>query len=168
MYFLQGDAVKAVETWERLVQTVPERGYLAFGRLESAYPKVGRPDAFPELCRRLIAQDAQDWRARVALARHLSARASAREGIDLLFEAMLINPHGLALHQAIWETLAALDLPRPLVDRYLELTRNAIFYVDPHVCIRCRYRSTELLWLCPHCHEWDTFVEERIATRTAD
>ena len=29
--------------------------------------------------------------------------------------------------------------------------------------MRCRYRSTELLWQCPHCHEWNTFVEERIA-----
>ena len=166
--FLQGDATRAVETWERLVETVPERGYLAFGRLESAYTKVGRAEAFPQLCRSLIAQDPQHWRARVALARHLSAHGAAREGIELLFEALLINPHGLALHQAIWETLAALDLPRPLVDRYLELTRSAIFYVDPHICVRCRYRSTELLWLCPHCHEWNTFVEERIAPRTAD
>ena len=168
VYFLQGDAPKAVATWEQLVETVPERGYLAFGRLESAYPKVGRPHAFSELCRSLIAQDPQHWRARVALARSLSATGAAREGIDLLFEALVINPHSLALHQAIWETLAALELPRSLVDRYLELTRSSIFYVDPHVCIRCRYRSTELLWLCPHCHEWNTFVEERIAPRTTD
>ena len=55
------------------------------------------------------------------------------------------------------------DLPPPLVDRYLELTRDAVFYLDPHVCVRCRYRSTELLWQCPQCHEWNTFVEERIA-----
>ena len=38
-----------------------------------------------------------------------------------------------------------------------------MFYLDPHVCMRCRYRSTELLWQCPHCHDWNTFVEERIA-----
>jgi len=38
-----------------------------------------------------------------------------------------------------------------------------VFYLDPHVCQRCHYRSTELLWQCPHCHEWDTFVEDRIA-----
>jgi lipopolysaccharide biosynthesis regulator YciM len=50
-----------------------------------------------------------------------------------------------------------------LVSRYIELTRDSIFYLDPHVCVRCRYRSTELLWQCPHCHEWNTFVEERIA-----
>ena len=31
-----------------------------------------------------------------------------------------------------------------------------------NVCTRCRYRSTELLWQCPQCHEWNTFVEERL------
>jgi len=50
-----------------------------------------------------------------------------------------------------------------LVDRYVELTRDAVFYLDPHICMRCRYRSTELLWQCPQCHEWNTFIEERIA-----
>jgi lipopolysaccharide biosynthesis regulator YciM len=29
--------------------------------------------------------------------------------------------------------------------------------------VKCHYRSTELLWRCPHCHEWNSFVEERIA-----
>ena len=61
------------------------------------------------------------------------------------------------------DLMDALDLPRHLVNRYVDITRGAIFYLDPHICIRCRYRSTELLWQCPHCHEWNTFVEERIA-----
>ena len=77
--------------------------------------------------------------------------------------ASQLNPHALALHQAIWQTLSNLHLPQPLVDRYVDLTRDSIFYLDPHICVRCRYRSTELLWQCPHCHEWNTFVEERIA-----
>jgi lipopolysaccharide biosynthesis regulator YciM len=40
---------------------------------------------------------------------------------------------------------------------------DALFYRDPHVCTACRYRSDDMLWRCPHCHEWDTFVEERVA-----
>jgi len=166
--FLQGDTPAAVETWERLVTTSPDRAHLAFARLESAYPKIGRSEKFPELCRRLIAEDPQNWRARLALARHLSATGSPRDGLELLFEALVINPHGLALHQAIWETLSGLGIPSELVNRYLDVTRRSIFYLDPHVCVRCRYRSTELLWHCPNCHEWNTFVEERIAPKTSE
>ena len=165
--FLQGDAPRAVATWEQLVETSPDRAHLAFARLESAYPKAGHAEKFPDLCRRLIAEDPQNWRARLALARHLSASGRAQEGLELLFEALVMNPHGLALHQAIWETLSGLGIPQELVDRYLELTRKSIFYLDPHICVRCRYRSTELLWHCPNCHEWNTFVEERIAPKTA-
>jgi lipopolysaccharide biosynthesis regulator YciM len=161
--FYQGDAAGACASWERLVEAAADRAYLAFPRLETAYAKVGDVSRFPELCRRLIADNAQDWRARLALARHLSSQGAARDALELLFDALVVNPHALALHQAIWQTMSALDLPRALVDRYVDLTRDAVFYVDPHVCVRCRYRSTELLWQCPHCHEWNTFVEERIA-----
>ena len=161
--FLQGDAAKATATWERLVETSPDRAYLAFPRLERAYQNAGDPGRFADLCRALIAASPQDWRARLALARHLSAGLDARGALDLLFEAVEQNPHALALHQTIWQTLSQLGLPPALVDRYIDLTRGAIFYLDPHLCTRCRYRSTELLWQCPHCHEWNTFVEERIA-----
>ena len=106
---------------------------------------------------------ALNWRARLSLARHLAERGQAAEGLELLFDAVAVNPHALGIHQAIWSLLSQLDLPRAVVTRYSELTRDAIFYLDPHVCVRCRYRSTELLWQCPQCHEWNTFVEERLS-----
>ncbi|MEP6916870.1 MAG: tetratricopeptide repeat protein [Acidobacteriota bacterium] len=160
---MQGDTASARAAWERLVQTSPDRAYLAFSRLETVDRQMNEPARFPALCRDLISTNPQDWRARLALARHLTVSARAPEALGLLFEALAINPHALALHQTIWETLSELKLAPSLVNRYVELTRDAIFYLDPHICIRCRYRSTELLWQCPHCHEWDTFVEERIA-----
>ncbi len=159
----QGDASAAIATWERLIAQSPERAYLAFSRLEQAYAAAGSGTRFPELCRQLIAANPQDWRARLALGSHLGAHGDPRQALDLLFDALVQNPHALVLHQAIWRTLSQLDLPQLLVRRYVELTRDAVFYLDAHICIRCRYRSTELLWQCPHCHEWNAFVEERIA-----
>jgi lipopolysaccharide assembly protein B len=162
--FREGRSGDAVTVWERLLDDSPERAYLAFPRLESAYASLGAPDRFPALCDKLIAANPQNWRARLALARHVAAQGRHQDALALLFDALVVNPHSLALHQAIWETLSALQLPLALVTQYVELTRDAVFYLDPHVCVRCRYRSTELLWQCPHCHEWNTFVEERIAT----
>jgi len=158
-----GRTAEAAATWERGVKVYPDRAYLAFERLESAYTELGEPGRFPTLCRSLIAAAPQEWRARVALSRHLTAHARPAEALDLLFEALVHNPHGLALHQAIWRTLRQLGLDPALVDRYVDLAGHAVFYLDPHVCLHCRYRSTELLWHCPHCHEWNSFVEERIA-----
>jgi lipopolysaccharide biosynthesis regulator YciM len=165
--FEQGDAAGAIAAWEQLVTASPDRAYLAFPRLERAYAAAGDAARFPALCRRLIAANAQEWRARLALARHLTTHAAPQDALELLFDALVVNPHALTLHQAIWETLSVLDFAQPLVVRYVELTRASVFYLDPHICVRCRYRSTELLWNCPHCHEWDSFVEERIAPAKA-
>jgi lipopolysaccharide biosynthesis regulator YciM len=159
----QGDLSAAVESWELLVHSVPDRAYLAFDRLERAYRSLGTPSRFTDLCQALIAANAQDWRARLALARHLEHAGDPAAAFDVLLDALPHHPHAIAIHQAIWRTLSALSLQPPLVQRYVELTRQAVFYLDPHVCTSCRYRSTELLWQCPQCHAWNTFVEERLA-----
>jgi lipopolysaccharide biosynthesis regulator YciM len=158
----QGDLPAAISHWEALTKTQPERAHLAFDRLERAYARLATPVRFVELCERLIAAQPRDWRARLALSRHLSATAQHRRAFTLLLEALGHNPHGIAIHQAMWSTLSALAFEEQLVRAYMELTREAVFYLDPHVCTRCRYRSTELLWQCPQCHEWNTFVEERL------
>ncbi len=162
----QHDEAAAIKVWETMIEVAPERAYLAFDRLERAFRAIGAPDRFEALCHRLIQSTPRDWRARVAFAAHLTTRGEAAKALEIVFEALEHNPHALAIHQAIWNTLEALHLPSHLVARYVEITRTSVFYMDPHLCTRCRYRSTELLWQCPHCHEWNTFVEERITPAT--
>ncbi len=162
VYMTQGDVKKAVAIWEQTIRTTPERSYLAFERLERAYEQLDGPTRFVEVCLRLIDANPRDWRARLSLGQHFSARGEPAKALDFFFESLVHNPHALTVHQVIWRTLTALDFNPVLVRRYVELTHDAVFYLDPHVCIRCRYRSTELLWQCPQCHEWNTFVEERI------
>ena len=162
----QGNVAAAIESWESLIASLPDRAYLAFERLERAYRTAGSPERFVTLCEQLVAANAKDWRARLALARHVSDNGFHRRALELLLDALPHNPHGLAVHQEIWQTLSALELDATLVQRYVALAREAVFYLDPHVCTRCRYRSTELLWQCPQCHEWNTFIEERITPVT--
>jgi lipopolysaccharide biosynthesis regulator YciM len=166
----QGDLPAALDAWEGLLSASPERAYLAFDRLERAHEGAGDGQRFEDRCRQLVAANPQDWRARLALGRHLAGRGELQPAFMVLLEALAQNPHALTVHQAIWGVLLQVGLARTLVQRYVETARNAVFFLDPHVCVKCHYRSTELLWQCPHCHEWNTFVEERIAPskETAD
>ncbi len=159
----QGDRTGAAQAWNRLIEISPDRAYLAFDRLERLLGADGAEQRFEDRCRRLITANQQDWRARLALGRHMAQGGQPVAALDLLFEALAHNPHGLTVHQAIWTVLLQVNLDRSLVQRYVESARDAVFFLDPHVCVKCHYRSTELLWQCPHCHEWNTFVEERIA-----
>jgi lipopolysaccharide biosynthesis regulator YciM len=158
----RGEVNEAIDAWKEVAKVAPERAYLAFSRLEAAFVALEATSPFIDLCRRLIKETPQDWRARLALGQHFAAHGEPTHALDLLFESLVHNPHALAIHQAIWRILIALNFNKTLVRRYTELTRDAVFYLDPHICMHCRYRSTELLWQCPQCHEWNTFVEERI------
>jgi lipopolysaccharide biosynthesis regulator YciM len=160
---MQGDAAGAEAAWVQLVARAPDRAYLAFDRLERLYDQQGLPQRFEERCVRLIAANPLDWRARLAVGRHLATRDRPTEAFEYLLAALEHNPHGLTVHQAVWNVLLKLDLNRDLVQRYIEAARSSVFFLDPHTCLKCHYRSTDLLWQCPHCHEWNTFVEERIA-----
>jgi lipopolysaccharide assembly protein B len=166
--FLGGQPAEAAAIWERLVEVAPDRAYLAFDRLASVYPKIGRDGRFAELCRRLVAANPQDWRARLALARQLHGAGAMEEAFGLLLDALAVNPHAMTVHQAVWRVLHDLHFAPDVVHRYVEVSREAVFYHDPHLCMRCHYRSTELLWQCPHCHEWNSFVEERLTPAKED
>jgi lipopolysaccharide biosynthesis regulator YciM len=146
---------------EEAMQASPERGYLAFDRLQACWERAGEPARFLDLCERIIRQDPRDWRARLALARQLRANGKHDEAFGLLLRAVSANPHVLATHLEVWRAFEASRADG--LEGYLSAVEDALFYRDPHVCTACRYRSDDMLWRCPHCHEWDTFVEERVA-----
>lgn len=158
----RGRDTEALEAWERLVSIAPDRAHLVFERLASTYARLGRAERFPALCRSLIEAHPALWRARLALGQHLLEHGSPRESLHTLFDALAINPHALTIHHTIWRALLQLRFEEQLVLQYIDTSRGAVFYRDPHVCVRCRYRSNDLLWQCPHCHEWNTFIEDRL------
>lgn len=156
------DPPRAAALLEAAVQAVPERAYLAFDRLSRVYAAAGQPSRFVALCEQIIARDPRDWRARLALARHLTGDGRRDEAFGLLLRAVEANPQVLVVHLAAWRTLRSLGAAGEPVDRYLKTAEEAVFYRDPHLCTACRYRADDMLWRCPHCHEWNTFVEERV------
>ena len=156
------DPRQAAAILEDAVQTAPERGYLAFDRLARAYADSGEPSRFVSLCEQTIRHDPRDWRARLALARHLGREGRHEEAFGLLLRAVEANPQVLLPHLEMWRTLRAMGLDGEVVDRYIAVAEESAFYRDPHVCTACRYRADDMLWRCPHCHEWNTFVEERL------
>src|SRR4051794_7743510 len=89
----QGKEQEAAAIWEKLIEVAPDRAYLAFDRLEALAMRSGSPERFTRVCRRLIDENPQDWRARLALSRHLAASGRPHDALDLQFAALVQNPH---------------------------------------------------------------------------
>jgi lipopolysaccharide biosynthesis regulator YciM len=163
---LDSEPARAAAMLEDAMQIAPERAYLAFDRLARAYAASGEPSRFVALCERTIAQNRTDWRARLALARRLSADGRADEALGLLLRAIESNPQILVVHLEAWRTLRVLGANGAALERYASTAESSALYRDPHICTACRYRADVMLWRCPHCHAWNTFVEERLGPGT--
>ena len=164
--FLEREPARAAAELHEMERTSPERAYLAYDRLERAYTALSEPERFVETCERIIRQGTRDWRARLALARHLRKKGRLDEAAGILLRAVEANPHALLAHLELLRTLKALGDIGPAVQAYLDTTERSLFILDPHLCIECRYRADGMLWRCPHCHEWNTFVEELLGPTT--
>jgi lipopolysaccharide biosynthesis regulator YciM len=161
--FIDEEPARAAAILENAIKAAPERAYLTFDRLVRAYEAGGQVARFGQLCERLIRERPLDWRARVALARHLRMAGRFEEALGLLMRGLEANPQVLIVHLEAWRTLRAAGAVGPAILRYIATAEQAVFYRDPHLCTTCRYRADDMLWRCPHCHEWDTFVEERLS-----
>jgi lipopolysaccharide biosynthesis regulator YciM len=161
------DPRRAAAVLEEAIQASPERAYLAFDRLSRSYAACSEPSRFAALAERIIRQDPRDWRARLALARHLRAEGRHDEAHGLLVRAVEANPQVLLVHLEVLRTLRALGVSGEPVEQYMATAEESVFYRDPHICTQCRYRADDMLWRCPHCHEWNTFVEERVGPAAA-
>lgn len=159
---LERDPRRAAVLLQDAIGIAPERAYLAFDRLARAYSAIGEPSRFVTLCEEILTRDPRDWRARLALARHLRQAGRPDEAYGLLLRALGENPHVLLVHLEVWRTLRDLGVDDEPVARYVVACEESVFYRDPHICTRCRYRADDMLWRCPHCHQWNTFVEERL------
>ncbi len=160
-----GRPEEAEAQWSRLAREIPPHAHFAFERLQRVRAKLGKSDSMEKLYQDVIREDEGDWRGRIALSRMRRSQERFEDAFELLLEAVRRNPHALAVHIEIWGLLGADERSATArLARYLDTVSKAALFLDPYLCIKCNYRANGNLWRCPHCQEWNTFVEERLET----
>ena len=160
----QGRFEQAEAKWLALASDNPRLAYLVFERLERVRERLGRSEMMEELYANVIAGDDNDWRAHLELAQIRRKQGDTDGAFALLMDAVHTNPHALAVHLQVWRSLMSMDDRPKRVQKYLEEVENSAYFLDPYICMKCHYRANGILWRCPHCQEWNTFVEERVET----
>ncbi len=153
---------RAVIYWERLLDCQPRHAHLVFERLEGAYSALGRAGKLEDVCRRLAEADPAHWRSRLYLAEAAVRRGLPEEAARWSLGALEAVPRSLAAHREYWRAAAPPSTLPPVALRdFLKATAGPGAGDDPHVCTQCRYRASELLWRCPQCRAWGSFLEDR-------
>lgn len=159
-YYQAGEIDSAISAWRRLVTMFPQIAYITFSRLEKAFYEKGRYEKIVDLYNDLLERNPRDVRTLMNLANIHRKKGNFDEAIRLCQTAIEIDPSSRRVKQA----LARLYYEKGETERSLMTMVEALngFSADEenYTCRNCGYRSNEVLWRCPRCRAWETFVSD--------
>ena len=156
-YYEDGRLKDAVEHWKKLVETVPEAGYLVFDRLEKSLFELGEYGDITEIYENLLSHNPKNETALFYLARINEKKGNVETAMDQYRQILDIDPN----YSAAQLSLAMLHLTSGHQEEGMDLLENLTQGFAPirkeFTCQRCGHKSTEPLWKCPSCQEWNSY-----------
>ncbi len=147
----------AVEYWKKLLEVVPEAGYLVFDKLEKTLFELGEYGDIPEIYDKMLTQNPQNTYALFSIAKIYEKKGMLESAIESYNQILDADPTFLSAKLS----LAKLYLLRDRKDKSIELLDDIIESFPPvkkeFTCRLCGYKSSEPLWRCPSCKSWNSF-----------
>ena len=154
---------EARQAWERLVEVLPEQAYLVLHRLAKIYRYFETEEKIESLCENLIAVNGNDWRTHLFLAERYHRGRDDEKADSFLEETLRINPRSLSVQLAFLRSIQK-ELKSQRLRMFVDTLESERLFIDPYVCVKCGYRTTDVLWRCPHCHSWNSLRDDSYAS----
>ncbi|MCF8120482.1 MAG: tetratricopeptide repeat protein [Deltaproteobacteria bacterium] len=155
LFFEKQEYKKAIATWKRVVETIPQFTFLAYGRLEGAYAKMKNLKPVADFLKECAHANSDPF-THMALARYLYNENDVEGALREIDSALESDP-------CFWEArrfkgnilLRRGNLDEVMTDYGDIIKRLNIPYLR-FKCTQCGFEPTELEWKCPQCNQWDT------------
>ncbi|MBF0189557.1 MAG: tetratricopeptide repeat protein [Magnetococcales bacterium] len=151
-----GRTREAIETFEALKSTRPSHFFMLMDALRRAYERAGDEEGFFRGMSGSLAALASSPRLVIQWAALLEQRGQWEDAVAVLRSGMANHPRSLAIVSPLILLLArrerwqeALEIARRRMDDLLSV--QPVFQ-----CSRCGFKSQDIYWKCPQCHQWDT------------
>jgi lipopolysaccharide biosynthesis regulator YciM len=158
VYYAQGAIDDAISSWRRIVTLHPKIAYTTFRRLERAFYEKGRFEKIVDFYNDVLERSPADVTTIMTLANIHRKKGNIEEALRLCKAALEVEPGSRRVKQA----LARLYYEKGDIEASLKAMVEAFngFSTDEehYVCSNCDYKSNEVLWRCPRCKHWETFV----------
>jgi lipopolysaccharide biosynthesis regulator YciM len=158
VYYATGNIDNAISSWRRIVALFPDIAYITFRRLEKAFYEKGKFEKIVDLYDGVLERNPGDVKTLMTLASIHRRKGNLEDALRLCQTALEFDPGSRRVKQA----LARLYYEKGDTEQSLKAMVEAFngFSADEeqYTCANCEYRSNEVLWRCPRCKEWETFI----------
>jgi lipopolysaccharide biosynthesis regulator YciM len=158
LYHEAGKFQKAIDLWEGVSARTPQYAFLTYKRLEAAYYELGRYEEMEQTYERNVVRNPGDIQSRLVLGGHYFRKGDLEGAVREYQEVLKLCPNCVEAHQKLGEVFLAqgnTDAVQQELQHLVEIfSTKYLFY---H-CGECGYESKNILWRCPQCKTWDSFV----------
>lgn len=159
VYFSQEKLNQAISIWEKAIYLNLHFNHLAYEKLEKAYLKKNDYDHIEHIYNDVLNKNPSDCITRMFLAEYYYKKGLSHKAIQELKEALKFEPRSNIIKKRLGEMLLKEKFEKEAFIEYQTLISEMKSQRTYH-CNKCGYQTLDVIWKCPQCKEWDTFIEE--------
>lgn len=159
IHYADGDRRKAIERWVALASRFPQSAYIVYGRLEKAYYESGTFGDIERVYEDVLRSKPNDIPTMLAVAEMNRKRGAFDEAMRLVKETLEIDPDCRRARQLLVRLKLEKGDTQDALEDVLSFLEESKPGESDFMCSHCGHRSKEVLFRCPDCHKWNTYLE---------
>ncbi len=158
IYFEEKNLRRAISLWELIASRFPKIAYIVFERLEKAYFERGNLGDIVAVYEAVLKESPKNVRTLVELACLHQKKGNLKEAIGVLREALSYDPSSALVRQHLIAFLLDSGETGEAIEEMKKFVEG-VARTEDFVCSSCGYRSADVLWRCPKCQTWESFLQ---------
>lgn len=150
---------EAVKSWKELTENIPEKGYLAFDRLKEILFDLGIYGEIEEIYKQILKKIKDNLPTLTALAEFYKKQGQDDKAIQICKQILAKESKNVKANFLLITILKNRDDTQQALQKSLDYLKSKQKQIQTYTCSECGYNSNKPLWLCPQCHNWNTFIE---------
>jgi lipopolysaccharide biosynthesis regulator YciM len=147
----------AAEYWKKLLQAVPDAGYLVCDKLERTLFELGEYSDIAEVYEDILNRNPGNTFALCSLAQIDEKKGMIQSAIDRYQQIIDLDPSFLSARLSLAKLYLQQDRREESADLLDKLTENLPPAQGEFICGKCGHKSFEPAWRCPSCKSWNSF-----------
>jgi len=162
IYFEEKNLRRAISLWELVASRFPKVAYIVFERLEKAYFERGNLGDIVTVYEAVLKESPKNVKTLVELACLHQKKGNMKEAIGVLREALSYDPSSVLARQHLIAFLYDTGETRQAMEEMKKFLEIIGPRAEGFACSKCGYHSADVLWRCPKCQSWETFLQHPV------
>jgi lipopolysaccharide biosynthesis regulator YciM len=158
VYYADGNIDNAISSWRRIITLFPDIAYITFRRLEKAFYEKGKFEKIVDLYNDVLDKNPGDVSTLMTLATIHRKKGNLDDALRMVQTALEFDPGSRRVKQALAKLYYEKGDTEQSLKAMVEAFNGFSSDDEQYDCSNCCYKSNEVLWRCPSCGEWETFI----------